>query len=275
MAGNSTFPAVLDTDSNLYRVTPGDPQTVSQHNNHTDALESVETVIGVVDDGSGSGAPTYNTGLAHVIPLFTTSQPNPLYHWSPDHALTFRGGDGALPAGWTLGAGVTASWVNPRGWLRLTVPAAGPQWLLTCDLGGTVPWWFFISLCGSTLDDPRLNVGFSIIGDGTDLDGAGFYNVLTRGCFARQVIAGTRQTGGSVVGLSGERTQACWIHDGTDQTVRDSGNGVIWGSPTYAPPDRGNPTKFGFYSYQAPANQYYLWISQIQAGEATPPDWTM
>lgn len=271
MAGSSTFPRVIDTDDVLYRVDADSLLIPAMHNNHVDALQSLELSLGVADDGTGSGiTPAVNTGALHYGQFPSVAMPNPRYPFASIDARSIYGNDDGSLASWTLGAGVSAAWDKPAGWLRLSVPNTANFLVASVTLPAEALMWAVLRARIDNLAEPGIAFGFSINGTGSDLDGPGCYSNGSGGIVARKVENGTRATGGTVLTQYTPQHAVYFRWDGSTVSCWSSEDGQCFFTPTYAITSRGTPTKFCVYTTHAPTAASFVWLSMLAFGWANP-----
>jgi len=271
MAGASTFPRVIDTDDVLYRVDSDSLLIPSMHNNHVDALQTLEIVVGVSDDGSGSGiTPALNSSLSDVLHWPGPASPNTHRPFASQDARSIYGNDNSTLAQWTLGAGIAASWVNPVGMLRLTLPASANTLIASVDLPAESLMWFMMNLFVDVLTEPGIAAGFSIAGTGADMDGVGFPSQTGGTPLGRKVENGTRATSGTNLVMTPPQGCIAGRWNGSTHDLYHSYSGVFPPTPVYTWSSRGTPTKFCLYTTHAPSFATYLWIRYLIFGWANP-----
>lgn len=274
MAGESTYPAVIDTDDILYRVDTDDTLVPAMLNNKTDAIETLELVVGAVDDGTGNGgASALTTGLAHYVGMPSTAGPNPRYPWSPAATNAWYAAQGAPPAGWTVAGGLSIDYTKPNGLARVTIPNSANTTLLSVPLPGSAPFEVIIRLIGNRVvaaSQSSYALGFSVAGDGSDLYGVyGRYiypgGISFYGC-ANAVADNTKFGAAAYGSLITVRLRA----DGTDLKAWYDGHGGPWGACFDSYAYAVTPTAFCIRTLTTFALAQYLWIDYVALGNAAP-----
>ena len=247
--GNSIFPKALDLDSNLYRVGGIDALIPDHHNNHTDAIETIEATIGVTADGSeNGGTQSLLTGLAHFVNFPATSIYNPRYPVLPVPANAWYGSARLKPAAWTLGVGVSAVYTQPPGVLRLQVPLGSSFLLASCPLGysDTNLAIFRIRMPIQLAAGTVMLFGLSVNGLGTDIDGIVIRQSAAGAQAIRTVINGSAQT-------QDYNCYSPWLNcklyaDGANIYISLSADGVLWSLPVYTAARAVSHTKFCIFT---------------------------
>lgn len=271
MPGNSNYPAVLDTDTQLYRVSGSDPLIPAHHNNMVDAIESLEAAMGTIDDGSGSGlTPGFTGGLAHFVGMPSTQFPNRKYPWFPVDTRSIYGNDDASLAQWTLGSGVIADWTTCPGILRLDYVQGANQLLASCTLPAEPLMWAAFRIHGDGATDQGIGLGFSIAGDGTDLDGWASYLQTAGPLTGRKIENNVRAGSGNTLTSTMFSSQIFMRWNGTNHDLFGPYYGMPFRVPAWTWASRGTPTKFCITTLAAGPTQCTLWIEYLAFGWADP-----
>lgn len=272
MPSNSTYPKVLDTDTNLYRVSSNTALIPDHHNNHTDALEMLEATVGDTGDGSeGGGGVDFQTGLAHWTGLASVATPNPWHPWLPHDARSWYPVSRSKPASWTVDASVGVSYVNPIGRLRLLVPTTNNLQVAYTTLPASSPWNVICKFAPGMYSAAHvaLALGFSVSGAFSDLDGVRltYYNGIS---ISMQRYANGALVSSDTYALSGRNAFMWFKLDGALLKLYSSQDGVTWGVPILSTARAVTPTKWGVWTWEAPAAQTPLYIDFIAFGASDP-----
>lgn len=271
MAGESTFPAVIDTDDILYRVDTDDLLVPAMLNNKTDALETIEIVMGATDDGSGAGGdPAATTGLAHYTGFFSTGMANPRYPWFPVPSNAWYASQGTPPAAWTITGNLTVAYDKPVGVARLAVAQVTNTVLATVDLAGSTPWDVIMRVRCQRADLGQYALGFSATGVLADLEGVYIRFIYGAGFALDGVVAGTVVTNKPIAG--------CYSPFGYVRTRLGDGqlrawfspDGICWGDPAVAWSTSLTPTKFVIAALTGMTAPGKLWLDFWTQGNTDP-----
>lgn len=227
----SVYPLLIDSDTQLLRRTLVDAIVPADHNNLVDAIEAIEATVGPVEDGSASlGARTFALGLADYVGFPSVASNNPRYPWLPIPAEAWYAAAGALPATWTLGAGVTASYSSHPGYVALTPNTTPGAVIASVPLAGSAPFNVAFRFRHSALwtNGTYLQMGFASSSTGTGMDGISVYNAsqqyATGHPITNEVINGAIYT--SHFFMSG----LTWLkHTGTAVKIMESVDGLTIG----------------------------------------------
>ena len=273
----SNFPHALDTDTELLRRTGSDAIVPADHNNLVDALEQVEATIGSVGDGTEQGGQqTFLAGLADYAGFLSTAQINNRHPFAPFvSASEFYGRAGATPVAWTVNPLVNVSYVNPRGLARFTPTQNVAQLIASAPVVGTDPQYVVgrFGLMGHG-GNPKLAMGWSVNGLGTDIDGVHAKIAFEAGNLVVGVLGGTEI--GTTWYLSNSSIYTWIILELLSGQVRGafSVDGLLW-APWYSiGAATGTYTKFCIYQEAAAAISLQFWVDLISFGTSLPAEWS-
>lgn len=274
--GASDFPRVIDTDTQLIRVTSADPLTIEDHNNLVDALEAIEATLGTSGDGSepAGGIRAFRGSVADYAGFLSTGQLNPRAPFLPYISVNeWHARVAVTPAGWTLGAGMAVAYTHPVGLARLTLPSNAALLMASCPVVGSDPMYVVLRVTMARPNADHIAFGWSANGLGTDIDGLCINAVNLNYLVVGGVLNNVLQAGDQSLTINGALKYLALRYVSGQFAYAASQDGVLW-SPWFGNHARtGAYTRFCIYLRAAMTTLGPLWLDFVSFGTALPSDW--
>jgi len=268
------YPKLLDTDTELLRMTVASTLSPEDHNNLVDAIQAVEGTIGIVADGTeGGGAKSLNTGLATWSGYKTTAVGNLRFPYLPLPANAWYASARVTPVTWTIAGGAVLSYAAVPGLVKITTGTAGPQLLCSANLIGSAPWDIVVGahMGGMVGAAPvPVTVGFSVSGLGADCDGGQFYWAYQGYALVKAMQNGA--VASPVVAMNTGLPQGkYWLHHTGAALSLYASMGEDWVIAGASWAATGTPTKLVIYANAAASPWGPFYLDFITQGNVNPP----